>query len=1041
MKNTINRFLLAATLLLGVQALKAQNNCPSLGPDQYLPCGQTQATLNANFSTCNPSTVTAKQTTTYSLTSIPFAYQNTVGATPVALSDDSQAGPFPIGFTFCYYGNTYTQFYIGSNGWISFSPAQPTTWNTSPVPNAGFGIPKNCVMGPWQDWNPSADPQTNNWYQTVGTAPCRKLIVTWNTPMFSCTNLYGKFQIVLCEATNVIESHLQNKPNCPAWAGGNGVHAVHNLPGNLAVPNPGRNSTNWTAANEGWRWSPDGAAITPTINWYQVGNPVAIGQGTTIVVTPAVAGNSYTCKYYYGACHTGFEVCSAAPGNGPDTVFVKPLTAIIPTITAPTCAGVGSPTQISCAPNAATNTIVWTGPSIVGPNNTPTITINGPGSYTCAISSTATACTGTSVVNIAQSPTITIASTTNSMCMYNTNASPNSVTLTASGAPNFTWTNFNALVNTYTSATQPIIYLSPLPPSNIGSVTVIGSNGTCSASAMYTAVIIPNPTISATSPSVCQNNTVAITASNASTFTWSPAATLSSMTGSAVVANTPTTQIYSIIGSSLGCNSSFITTTVTVVPNPTIMIAPLVNTICAGGNINLTATGATNYTWTPNTSLSAPNGPFVTASPSITTNYTIVGEAATCTSTAVYQVSVIVLPTILASASKTAICQYAISNLNANGSSSYTWSPSAGLNTTIGNFVAASPNITTVYNVTGSNGLCYAYGSVTVYVVPQPNLNISTPNGKICEGQSTTIFASGASTYSWSPSAGLSSANSAVAQASPTVSTNYAIMGVNSGFGLNCNMTKEILIEVLPKINPQVSTSVTICNGQSTKLIADGSNTYSWMPKESLSDGTIFNPIATPTISTNYTVMISNYGYCTEAAYVFVKVNPTPTVNAGEDFANNLDEPMYLNAVGSGTLTWLYGDGVLCKVCPNSQILPKASGCYKVEAVNDFGCKAYDEVCVEVTTNYNIYIPNIFTPNEDDMNDVFIVYGTGLSKFEMTIFDRWGEKLFVSNDQLKGWDGTYKGVLMKNDVYPYLVKYQSLDGKTHTKTGHVTLMK
>jgi gliding motility-associated-like protein len=112
-----------------------------------------------------------------------------------------------------------------------------------------------------------------------------------------------------------------------------------------------------------------------------------------------------------------------------------------------------------------------------------------------------------------------------------------------------------------------------------------------------------------------------------------------------------------------------------------------------------------------------------------------------------------------------------------------------------------------------------------------------------------------------------------------------------------------------------------------------------------------------------------------------------------------------------------------------------------VLAVNEFGCKAIDDVCIEVTMNHNIYIPNIFTPNEDGVNDVFLVYGTGIVKIEMIVFDRWGEKLFTSTDQLKGWDGVYKGKLSKNDVYVYLVNYTALDGKKYTKTGHVTLLK
>jgi len=804
---------------------------------------------------------------------------------------------------------------------------------------------------------------------------------------------------------------------------------------------PGRNSTQWTATNDAWRWFPNGATITPTITWYQVGNPVAIGTGPTITVVPAATGNSYTCKQDYGPCNTGFEICSAMPGNGPDTVFVMPLTAIIPTITAPTCAGVGSPTNIWCAPSSATNTYVWSGPSILGPNNTPTISINGPGSYTCSISSTAAACTGTAVVNIALQPTITIASTSNTMCMFNTNNSLNSVSLTASGAPNYTWSGFSGLLNTYSSTTQPFISLTTIPPSLIGSVTVVGSNGTCSNSATYTVLIIPNPTITVTSPSVCAGNTIAITASNASSFTWTPPATLSTNTGSTVIANTPTTTVYSVTGSSLGCNSATENSTVTVVANPTVMVAPFTNTICFGNSLNLTASGATNYTWSPANSLSVPNGPNVTASPTITTNYIIIGEAATCTASAVYQVSVIALPSILSNPATHTICQYSSVNLFANGASSYSWSPTVGLNISLGNHVIASPNLTTIYNISGNNGACMAFGQVTVYVVAFPNLNISSPVNKICETQTTTIFATGAQSYSWSPPTGLSSVSSSAAQAFPIVSTNYTIMGVNNGFGINCTMTKEILIEVLPKITPNISLSVTICNGQSARLVADGSNTYSWTPSGSLNNGTLANPVANPSVTTMYTVNISNYGNCTVPATVMVRVNPTPTVYAGEDFAVNLDEPMYLNANGSGTLTWTAGEGIFCSVCPNSQIMPKISGCYKVRATNNFNCIAEDEVCIEVTTNYNIYIPNIFTPNDDGLNDVFIVYGTGLTKFEMLIFDRWGEKLFSSNDQLKGWDGVFKGKLSKNDVYPYLIKYVSLDGKTHTKSGHVTLLK
>jgi hypothetical protein len=206
MKNTLLKFLLGTVLSIGFSGVFAQNNCPNLGPDQYLPCGQTTAALVANFSACNPSTVTANLTTSYSVTNIPFAPQPTVGATSVPLSDDSQMGPFNIGFTFCFYGNTYTQFYIGSNGWVSFSPGQSVSFVPNAIPTAAGATPKNCVMGPWTDWNPSISGVIN--YKTLGVAPCRRLVVTWNqVPMYSCTNLKGTFQIILYETTNLIENH------------------------------------------------------------------------------------------------------------------------------------------------------------------------------------------------------------------------------------------------------------------------------------------------------------------------------------------------------------------------------------------------------------------------------------------------------------------------------------------------------------------------------------------------------------------------------------------------------------------------------------------------------------------------------------------------------------------------------------------------------------------------------------------------------------------------------------------------------------------
>lgn len=340
--------------------------CPALGPDQFLPCGVNSTTLTADLSQCGPGGANPNQTTSYGITTIPYVAQTNTG-TNLIMGDDTQQGPFNIGFSFCFFGQTYTQFYVGSNGWISFSAAQPVTFATSPIPNVGFGIPKNCIMGPWQDWNPGIGGQIK--YQVQGTAPCRKLVVSWiGVPMYSCTNLQGTFHIVIYESTNVIENHIANKPNCIQWVGGTAVQGLHNQPGTIASTTPGRNSQVWTAVNDARRWTPSGAAVVPTLTWFQVGNPVSIGTGPTINVTPPAGGANYTCHFVYPSCNAGWSTCNVGVGGnlGPDTVFVSPGPPNLPPpnviLQDPHCNN-GCDGSITVTPNGGTGvtTISWAG--------------------------------------------------------------------------------------------------------------------------------------------------------------------------------------------------------------------------------------------------------------------------------------------------------------------------------------------------------------------------------------------------------------------------------------------------------------------------------------------------------------------------------------------------------------------------------------------------------------------------------------------------------------------------------------------------------
>jgi gliding motility-associated-like protein len=362
-------------LSIGFQSLGQY--CPYLGPDQFLPCGVNSTTLTADLSQCGPGGTNPNQTTNYSVSSIPYVGQTNTG-TNLTMSDDSQQGPFNIGFTFCFYGQTYTQFYVGSNGWISFSPGQSTTFTSASIPNTAGTVPKNCIMGPWQDWHPGQGGQIR--YQVSGVAPCRKLTVSWiGVPMFSCTSNQGTFHIVIYESTNNIENYIQNKPACLQWQSGTATQGIHNTAGTAAVTVAGRNSTAWTAQNDATRWTPSGPPVIPVLTWYQVGNPVAIGTGPTITVTPPSAGANYTCRFVYPICNAGWSSCNGNIGLGPDTVFVQPGPPNLPnptvTFTNPICTGDCNGT-ITVVPNGGSGvqTISWNGPS----GFTPTGLCQGP---------------------------------------------------------------------------------------------------------------------------------------------------------------------------------------------------------------------------------------------------------------------------------------------------------------------------------------------------------------------------------------------------------------------------------------------------------------------------------------------------------------------------------------------------------------------------------------------------------------------------------------------------------------------------------------
>ncbi|MBK9506848.1 MAG: putative metal-binding motif-containing protein [Bacteroidetes bacterium] len=206
------------------------------------------------------------------------------------LQDDSYSGPIDIGFDFCFFGNTFSEFYICSNGWISFDePELGWTVNWTPngeIPDTAGNVPRNAIFVAWTDWNTGLCSDCIH-YETIGTAPFRKLVITFEeVPLFLCYPDNGTFQIVLYETSNYIDNHLTQVMVCPDWDLGVATQGLQNEDGTVAYTVEGRNATSWEASNESWRW------YTNTIGWYN-DEGTLIGTGPTVDVSP-LATTVYT---------------------------------------------------------------------------------------------------------------------------------------------------------------------------------------------------------------------------------------------------------------------------------------------------------------------------------------------------------------------------------------------------------------------------------------------------------------------------------------------------------------------------------------------------------------------------------------------------------------------------------------------------------------------------------------------------------------------------------------------------------------------------
>ncbi|MES2681858.1 MAG: hypothetical protein V4635_18335 [Bacteroidota bacterium] len=406
--------------------------------------------------------------------------------------------------------------------------------------------------------------------------------------------------------------------------GSNGVCSGSIVTGFFIVPNPTITITpSVSSVCNGFSktFSVTGAS---TYNWFP-------GQGLSAFSGPTVTANTVNTTIY--SAYGSSQGCNSATKN--NTLTVLPIPTVFANPVNPTvCVG----NQASLHATGTATSFTWhcsCGPSLV---MSPNIIVNAFSPSTLTVTGSLNSCTSSATASISTvaPPSLSMLFSSTSVCAQPVNGSPNAIHVTPVGAVNYTLlsgANYNV-----TSAFGPGMTISPvgLPQSGITVVTatLLGSNGYCQVSAAQSFSVIPNPVINSTPATaiICPGESLLLSASGASTYSWSATGGgLNSYTGNNVVANPTITSVYSVVGESLGCRSMAQANIVNLSALPNVSIIAASPTLCAGSPVLLKAIGnAGSYYWLPANGLGASTGANVSVAPSASQIYTVIASLNSC---------------------------------------------------------------------------------------------------------------------------------------------------------------------------------------------------------------------------------------------------------------------------------------------------------------------------------------------------------------------------------------------------------------------------
>jgi len=360
-------------------------------------------------------------------------------------------------------------------------------------------------------------------------------------------------------------------------------------------------------------------------------------------------------------------------------------------------------------------------------------------------------------------------------------------------------------------------------------------------------------------------------------------------------------------------------------------------------------------------------------------------------------------------------------------------------------------------------GSCPDTNTVNVIIntctLPLPVANFSASQTNICEGDcinftdlSTSSATGGITNWSWNFVGSTTTTSSSqnptniCYNTAGTYSVTLTVTDVN-GIDDSTIINYITVTSCAPPTGGYTVSNDTICEGGCVDFTDQSSGATSWLwtfNNGSPNSSTNQNPtnVCFSTAGTYTIEQIVTNSNGSDTVTSSVVVNATPVISAGFDVTIDLGNSTTLTATGTnGTYTWSPPTWLSCVICVDPISTPDETITYTVTVVDSNGCTTSDEVTVFVDFDYIIWVPNIFSPNGDGNNDVLFVRGLGVAQFNFFMYDRWGEKVFETQDLNKGWDGSFRGKKMNNAVFVYYLEATFTDGTEVSQKGDITLIR